>query len=167
MKRLLFSLMIIVATVCSASAQDIDQFISDLSKVDGVEHQRIDRDMLGDQLKQAIEADPSGQLEFQLPSFLKKIDLIEVIVSEDSPVDIKDKFVSKLSNLTVGADYETLLKVKEENTIVHIAMKKEKENGSSSVYVLVVDDEIVAVRFSGDFTEEDITNIVEEQKKNY
>lgn len=165
MKKLLFSLMLIVA--CSASAQDIEQFISDLSKIEGIEHQRVDREMLGEQLKQAIEADPSGQLEAQLPPFLKKIDLIEVLVSEESPVDVRVKFASKLSNLTVGEEYETLLKVKEESSIVHIVMKKGKEKGLSSVYVLVVDDnEIVAVRFSGDFTEEDIKNIVEDQKKN-
>lgn len=72
MKRLLFSLVLILATVCSASAQDIDQFISELSKIDGVEHQRVDREMLEGQLQQAIEADPSGQLESQLPSFMKK-----------------------------------------------------------------------------------------------
>lgn len=92
---------------------------------------------------------------------------MEVVILEKSPIDIKNEFASKLSNLRVGDDFETLLKVKEENTIVHIAKKKERENGSSNVYVLVVDnDVIVSVKFSGDFSEDDIKNIVEDQKKN-
>lgn len=165
MKKLLVSLVLIMAVVSSTFAQDIDQFISDLSKLEGVQHQRIDREMLDGQLKAAAEADPSGKLKSQLPPFLEKIDLIEVVVSEDSSADIKNEFASKLSDLKVGEDFETLLKVKEEDTVVQILLKKEKEK--STIYVLVTDeDDIVAVKMYGDFTEEDITNIVKEQQKN-
>lgn len=164
MKKRLFSLILILATVCSASAQDIDQLMADLAKEEGIQHQIIDKETLQKQLGQAMDADSSGQLKSTMPSFLNKVELIETVISPETQDNLKNKFVSELSSMKKEG-YESLLKVKKEEAIVEILSKKKDDN--TDVYIVVIADKvIVALKMSGTFTEQDLLEIVEEQKKN-
>lgn len=165
MKRLLLPLILLVATVYTATAQDINQLMTDLSKVEGVQHQIIDKEMLQGQLNQAIEADQSGQLKSQMPAFMQKMETVEAIISENTPTDIKEKFDTELANLKDEGGYETLLKVKQDEANIQIIVKKGDETSDVHVFV-IADNTIVAVKMTGTFDEQDLMDIVKEQQKN-
>lgn len=165
MKRLLLPLILFVATVYTATAQDINQLMTDLSKVEGVQHQIIDKEMLQGQLNQAVGADQSGQLKSQMPTFMQKMEKVEAIISENTPADIKEKFETELANLKDGDEYETLLKVKQDGANVLIIMKKGTEMSDVIVFV-IADNTIVVAKMTGPFDEQDLMDIVKEQQKN-
>jgi len=166
MKKILLSLILIVATGNIAIAQDLNQLISDLSKVEGVQHQLVDKSMLDEQMKQAMEADPTGELASQMPGFMKKIDTVEAVVFENSTADVKEKVTTSLADFKDGDGYETLLKVKQQDADVRIIAKKGEQKSDIFIFVLAGDATIVMVKMTGDLDEQDFVEIVKEQQKN-
>lgn len=161
MKKLLLSLILIVSTTSIAIAQDLNQLITDLAKIEGVQHQLVDKTMLGKQLEDAKAADPTGEI----PAFMQKVDQIEVVMAQSAPAEIKDKITSHLADFKDENGYESLLKVKQGEQDIRIIAKKGKEK--SDIFVIVMTDEaIISVKMTGDLSEEDFIDIVKEQQKN-
>lgn len=160
-KQLSIIIILLFSTFFSViTAQDLDAIIKDLAKMDGVIHQLVDKSMLDSQLKN----DSLGGNTNKLPPFMNKVTEIEVVVIENG--DAENETFQKAVNFKAGDSYETLIKVKDEGSNVNILSRK-RDDSTSDVYILVADDNnLVAVRMSGDFTAQDLTDIVNEQTKN-
>lgn len=164
MKKLLLSLILIVSTTSIAIAQDLDQLITDLAKMEGVQHQLVDKTMLDKQLEDAKAADSTGELASKIPAFMEKIDQIEVVMAQSAPAEIKDKITTQLADFKDENGYESLLKVKQGEQDIRIIAKKGKEK--SDIFVIVIAGEaIIAVKMTGDLNEQDFIDIVKEQQK--
>ncbi|MDU1890466.1 MAG: DUF4252 domain-containing protein [Dysgonomonas sp.] len=159
MKKYLCGLVLLLALGVTASAQDLNTLIAELAKVDNVQHQVIDKEML----KPAVE-----QAKNQMGSnFMEKIEEIEVAAFENYPAEIKDKVLNTVEEVKKANLYETLLSVKDKENNVTIFAKKDKDI-ISEVFIVVVDDEdAVVVKMSGSLSESDLNEIINEQKKNF
>lgn len=165
MKKCILSLVLILVVGQTAFAQDLDKLITQLSQIENVEYQVISREMLDMQLQAAKDADASGELAAQLPSFLQKIDSIVVVAAEEATAETKKIFEDEFVNFKDGNGYETLLNVSDEEDKVLIISRK--VNGKIDLFIFAISDEEVAlVKMSGNFEMSDITDIIEQQKKN-
>lgn len=165
MKKILLLLLLLAGTGNFINAQDLDQLITDLAKIDEVQHQLVDKAMLDSQMGQAIAADSTGELKSKMPAFLKKIEGIETVILENSSDEIKEKVSSELTKINEGKVYESLLKVKQKEADVNIIAKKGK--GKSDIFVIVIaDSTIVAIKMTGDLSEQDLIEITKEVKIN-
>lgn len=62
MKKYIFSLVLTFVAVQFSYAQDLNSFMSDFSKQEGVQRQLVDRSMLDMSMKAAMTADSTGQM---------------------------------------------------------------------------------------------------------
>jgi len=156
----LFIVLMLSGLFTAVTAQELNDIIKDLGKVPGAVYQLLD--------KTAIEAqfrnDSIDGKKEDYPPFAKKITEIELVVLEG--VSQEDDAYKKVKSFKAGGNYESLVRVKDEGSDVQILSRK-TDGAASDVYIMVVDeDNVVIVKMSGDFTEQDFTDIVEEQTKN-
>lgn len=166
MKKYIFSLVLTFVAVQFTYAQDLNSFMSEFSKQEGVQRQLVDRSMLDMSMKAAMTADSTGQMVSKMPAFMQKIDSIEVLAIEKYSPEVKTKFLEGIQSFKDGNGYATLLSVNEADDNVKIVSHKEGDL-FTGVYILVLDNEdAVIVKMSGNLTESDLTEILKEQNKN-
>jgi len=166
MKRYLVSLILIFALVQTSFAQDIDLIISNISKVEGAEYQVVDRESLNSMLEAAMEADSTDNLAKQIPSFIKNVEEVKVLTIEEYPVEIVDNYLKDVLNIKEGGDFEILFSVNEDEDQVRILKKKTAPGELNEISLIVVDDEdIVVIKMTGNFTDDDIKAMIEEHNK--
>lgn len=166
MKKILVLFILIFTANLFATAQTPDKLMADLSKYEEAQLQVIDKAMLKASLDQAIAQDPNGDLGSKMPSFMQRIDSMEVVTLESETSEIRDTLLNGLNNLKDNDEYMTLVKVSDGDDNVQILAKKMGE-GVSEVYIFVMDEsDIVAVKMNGTLTQADLEDIVKEQTKN-
>lgn len=166
MKKYMFLLVLALIAVQFTFAQDLNQLMNEMSKIEGAQHQVIDREMLNTSMNAAMEADSTGQLKSKIPAFMQKLESIEVVAIEEYSPEVKERFQKEINGFSDGNGYETLLSVKDEGDNVRIISYKEGDQ-ILGVYILVLDEEdAVVVKMSGNLSESDLTDIINEQKKN-
>lgn len=166
MKKYMFLFVLAFAAVQFTFAQDLNQLMRDMSKIEGAQHHIVDKEMLNASMKAAMEADSVKQLNSKVPGFVAKLDSIEIVAIEEYTPEIKDTFLKQINAFSDGNGYETLLSVTDEDDNVRIISYKDGEL-ILGVYVLVLDEEdAVIVKMSGNLSESDLIDIINEQKKN-
>lgn len=167
MKKLIFCILLIFATIQISSAQDLSNWVSGLSMVKDAEYQLVDRPMIEASLAAAKAADSTGMVSAQTPPFMEKLESIDVINLTACSTEIKDLFLKDLDNIKDGNGYETLINVIDEGDKVRIVAKKEG-TVVPQVFVFAIDGqdgEIVIVRMTGNMDESDIADIMKQQQK--
>ena len=156
MKKILFSLVLLfVGQVIYA--QDLNQLMDDLAKVEKAQKQVMDRDMLNNSMSDAQKA--------KLPDFMSKADSVVAVIVENCPQDVNDKIQEGIRKAETNNDYELLTAVKKEDNRVSILSSK-NEGENKDVYIYVgAGNVVVFVKLSGKFTIDDLANIVKEQQK--
>lgn len=151
MKKFVFTLLLLIAGQV-IYAQDLNQLMNDLSKVEGVQKQVMDKAML-------------QQMGSGMPAFMSKADSVVAVIAQSCPQDMIDRLNSGLKSAEANKGYETLMSVKKENNTVSILLSK---NGSDTkdifICVMGAGGATVFVKMAGNFTAEDIENIVKEQE---
>ena len=167
MKKLIFLLIIIFVTGQTVQGQDrLKGVMAELSKLENVQRQVVDKDMLNSQMEQAMAADPTGELRLQMPSFIQKIDSIEVLAAENVNEEMYTKIVNDMDGIKDGDGYETILTVKEDSDYVRIMAYKEADS-ILAVYIIAMDKGSIAfVKMAGTLSHDDLIEIIEKQKKN-
>jgi hypothetical protein len=166
MKKYLFSLVVALIAAQFISAQDLNGLMQELSKVEGVQHQIVDKAMLDMSMKSAQEADTTGETKSKMPSFMEKLDSVEVVAIENYSPEVKAKLEDQIQNFKDGNGYTTLLTVRDGTDNVRIISYKDGDQ-PKGVYILVLDEEdAVVVKMAGNLSEADLMDIVNEQKKN-
>lgn len=165
MKKIILSLVLLFAFGQAAMAQDINKLIEELSKIEGVAHQIVDRSMLEGAVAAAAQADSTAEAS-KKQNFMKKLELIEVVAAENVQPELKNRFIAELNKFEDGNGYETLLTVKDGEDNVRILAQR--ENGEvTAVIIFAIDDEDAAiVKMVGKFDQSDLTDILNEQEKN-
>ena len=164
MKKLCF-LVLVLFVGQTVLAQDINQLIAELSKVEGVVHQLIDKEMFKVQMEQMKENDPDEEILSQIPPFMAKMENTEVIVLESCTEDIRDKVETVLSGVNADEGYETLMAVNEADNKVKIISKK--NDLLTDLYVVVnAAGTVVLVKVSGDFNDQDIQDFLSNHMNN-
>lgn len=164
MKKIILSLILIAGIGNTVTAQDLNQLITDLANIEGVQHQLIDKTMLDAQIAGAMATDSTGEFKLNMPGFMQKIDLMEVVIVEDSSDEVRDKVTQELSEVKDGNGYETLLKVKQDEQDIRIIAKKGDDK--SDIFIIVMaDTTIVAMKMTGNLDEQDFIEIIKEQQK--
>lgn len=163
MKRIIISLVLVLAFGQVAMAQDINKLIAELAQIEGAEHQVVDRSMLEQSMTAAMQADSTLS---EKAGFMKNIDQVDVVAVEDPKPEVREKFLAELNNFRDGNGYETMIAVKDDGDNVRIIAQR--ENGLvTAVIIFAIDDEDIAIiKMAGKFSESDLTKIIEEQQKN-
>lgn len=153
MKKILITLTLLLATGSVVIAQDFNSLIKDLAKIEGVEYQSMDKALLDEQI---------GSSRGNMPAFMGKVQKVEAVIIEKDQDNISNKITKELAKVKKGSKYESLLKVKEQGTVVEIVGKKNEEE--SEIFVFVLDeDTCVLVKMTGNFSEQDISDMVKDQ----
>lgn len=161
----MLSLVLLLAFGQIALAQDINKLMAELAKIEGVEHQIVNRETIDASLAPALAADSTGELKSKM-GFMGKLKFIEVVAVENPEAEIRTRYEKELINFKDGNGYETLLQVKDGSDKVRIIAYRQ-DGKTTEVIIFVVDEEDVAlVKMAGEFDESDLTNIIEEQTKN-
>lgn len=166
MKKILVLFILAFVGNMFVTAQTPDSLIAGLAKNKEAQHQIMDQTMLKSSLNQAVAEDPSGNLESKIPSFMQKIDSMEVITLESETSEVRDILLNGLNALKDNDEFTTLVKVRDGDDNVQIIAKKDGES-VSNVYIFVIDEsDIVVVKMNGTLTQSDLEDIVKEQTKN-
>jgi hypothetical protein len=154
MKKVLFSLILLLAGQI-VYAQDLNQLMDDMAKVENAQKQVMDKNMLNNMPKD------------NMPAFMSKMDSVVVVVLQSCPEDLSAEFTATVSAAEKSDAYEPLVLVKEENNRVSI-LSGNSEGDVTEVYIYVVSDGgvTVFVKMTGSFTADDLMDIVKEQQKN-
>lgn len=150
MKKFVFTLMLLI-TGQVIYAQDLNQLMNDLSKVEGVQKQVMDKTML-------------QQMGDEMPAFMAKADSIIAVVAQNCPQDMVDRLNSGLKSAETYKGYETLMSMKKEDKRISIISHK-KDDDTVDVFIYVgAEKAVVFVRMAGNFDASDLENIVKEQE---
>lgn len=166
MKKFIVFFILILTGSHIATAQDLDGLMKEVAKNEKAQRQVVDKAMLGTSMAQAQDLDPTGELKSKMPSFMQKIDSIQVVTLEEDAPDIRNMVLDNLNSFKDDDIYSTLVRVKDGEDNVRIIAKRNGET-VSDVYIFVVDEEdIVLVKMSGRLEQSDLEDIVKEQAKN-
>jgi|GEM_PF-4785894 hypothetical protein len=133
-------------------SQSISQFIEELKKVDGVETMSLGKELL--------DASGEGNVD-GIP--VEKITGMDIIACDDSiSIETRTKLGEKFRKLKNDSEYEDLINVKDEGNYVRIVAKK-KMDVIEQVLIMVLSDnsDVVVVALNGNFTKEDLKQILE------
>lgn len=167
MKKLIFCIFLIFTTSQLVSAQDLNYWVSSLALNKDVQYQQVDQAMLEASMAAARAADSSGMIPSQTPSFMEKLESIDVINLSACSPEVKKLFLKDLADIKDENGYETLINAVDETDKVRIMAKKEGTT-ISQIFVFAIDnadEEIVVVRMTGKMDESDIADIIKQQQK--
>ncbi len=154
MKKILFTfLLVFVGQVIYA--QDLNNLMDELAKVESAQKQVVDKAMLAQAMDNEDEDD-------KMPGFMSKADSVIAVIVRSCPQDVSEKIAAGINLSEKSGQYETLISLKKEDKI--ISMLSEKREADTDIYVYVSSgDNIVFVKIKGQFTTEDLQNMVKEQ----
>lgn len=154
MKKILFIfLLVFVGQVIYA--QDLDKLMDELAKVESAQRQVMDKAMLA----QAMDNEDENN---KMPGFMSKADSVIAVIVHSCPLDVSKKISAGINLSEKSGQYETLISLKKEEKI--ISMLSKKREPETDIYVYVSNgNNIVFVKIKGQFTAEDLQNIVKEQ----
>jgi hypothetical protein len=141
--------------MCQASvAQDIETFVKDFSKTEGVEHIRV------------------GGLLFKLfipknseEAILRKLTSVEVFMCDEINMAMHTKFLNDLANFKDGKGFEMLVKVKEGNDNVTVFAERKKDIIKSLTIFVADEEDIIVVKLNGKIKDSDIAALVNKYAK--
>jgi predicted CopG family antitoxin len=166
MKKFIVFFILILAGSHIATAQELDRLMEEVAKNEKAQRQVVDKAMLGASVAQAQAQDSTGELKSKMPSFMQKIDSIQVVTLKKNAPDTRNMVLDNLNSFKDDDVYSTLVRVKDGEDNVRIIAKRDGET-VSDVYILVMDEEdIVLVKMSGRLEQSDLEDIVKEQAKN-
>lgn len=155
MKKILFALMFIFA-VQASFAQDLDQLMEKLSKVENAQIQNANKEML----QAALSSKDS-----KIPPFVSKMDSVVAVIAPNCPQEINDEIKIGINAAEQSNTYEALVSVKNEDNVVSILTTK-NDGEDKNVYIYVQGGRsVVFVKLFGKFSIEDLQDIVKEQQK--
>lgn len=168
MKKILFTfiLTLILGGQSFISAQDLNQLVIDYAISKDAQNQLIDRETLDMSLQAAKAGDTTGALASQIPSFMERIDYIQIVDLTKCSPEIKSSFSKNIEEWEDGNGYETLTSVKDEKDKVKLIARR-AESKISEIYLFAMDNElneVVIIKMSGDLNESDIEDIMKQQK---
>lgn len=156
MKKILFALMFIFS-VQASFAQDLDQLMEKLSKVENAQTQNANKEML----QAALSSNDNN-----IPPFVSKMDSVAAVIVQKCPQNVSDEIMIGINAAEKSDIYEPLVSVKKEGNIVSILSTK-NEGEEKNVYIYVQGGEsVVFVKLFGNFSLDDLQDIVKEQQKN-
>ncbi len=141
--------------------------VDEFAQAENAQVQRVDKATLDASLEAAKASDTTGAIAAQIPTFMRKLDLIEVLDLTMCPQEVKDKFIQTFDAIEDGNGYETLTMATDETDKVRI-MAKRDESGISEILILALDtkdQEIAIVKMVGKLDESDIEDIIKQQTK--
>lgn len=156
MKKILFTfLLVFVGQV--VYAQDLNNLMDELAKVESAQRQVVDKAML----TQAMNNEGEGD---KIPGFMNKADSVIAVIVHSCPQDVSEKIVTGINSFEKSGQYETLVSLKKEDKM--ISMLSEKREADTDIYVYVSSgDNIVFVKIIGQFSDDDLQNLIKEQMK--
>ena len=165
MKKIILTLLLALAFGQGAMAQDLDKLMAELAKIEGVNHQIVDRTML-DAATAAMPEDSTDTASSAMPGFMKKLELVEITAAENVQPELKSRFLEELNKFKDGDKYETLLTVKEGEDNVRILAQRENEEVTAVIIFVIDEEDAVIVKMVGKFDQSDLTDILNDQQKN-
>jgi hypothetical protein len=162
MKKFIVFFILILAGSHIATAQDLDRLMEEVAKNEKTQRQVVDKTMLA----QAQAQDTTGELKSVMPSFMQKIDSIQVVTLLEEDADTRNLVLDNLNSFKDDDVYSTQVRVKDGEDNVRIIAKRDGE-AISDVYIFVMDEKyVVLVKISGRLEQSDLEDIVKEQTKN-
>ena len=165
MKKIILTLLLALAFGQGAMAQDLDKLMAELAKIEGVNHQIVDRTML-DAATAAMPEDSTDTASSAMPGFMKKLELVEITAAENVQPELKSRFLEELNKFKDGDKYETLLTVKEGEDNVRILAQRENEEVTAVIIFVIDEEDAVIVKMVGKFDQSDLTDILNDKQKN-
>lgn len=155
MKKLVLSLVLLVAVVFSASASNPEKLITQLSKENNVTNVKIGGFLMAMakpfMLKEAGEGAP----------FIKGVKSIHVMAVDGFSEDKRNDYLTLVNELKDTDGYETLVQVKDGNDHVRIMVKTEKDK-IKGMYIFTVDDhDLAVVKLLGNISQKEIEKMME------
>jgi len=150
MKKYLFCLILALAVGQMSYAQNVDQFLKNVSKTENIDHVKIGRFMM------SIGKMFGGVSNMPVA---RGVHSLEVYDLSDCNWQKKKELVDQIGNLKDGDGYETLLMAKDKDDNVRIMIKR-KKNVISDILILCMDkDDPTIVKLSGKIKEKDIAEL--------
>lgn len=164
MRKFILCLIFCIASYGISQAQNLSKYISEIANSENIQHQTIDRATLEASIEAAKAIDPSGKLSEQIPSFMLKLDTIDIMDLTPCLPDIKAEFMARFDSLTESDEYELLLTADEDNDRVKILSKAEGAITKELVILAVdtLEDEIVILKLTGNLESADVEKIISE-----
>lgn len=153
MKKYILSLVLIFAVGQAAYAQNLDELITKLSQIEGIQYQTIDRETMGMMLENSSD----------IPSFLGKVDYITAAAIEDASPEVQALYTDAFDNFKDGDGYEALLRVSDDEDKVLIVTRKGSEDVNEIFILAISDDELALVKMAGKFDSSDLQEIIDKQ----
>lgn len=149
MKKVLIVLTILFAVNHAITAQSVESFIADFAKLEGVETQKIDSEMLAQAKENLEDSDDVNAVE--------KIQSVEVMKADEPSAELIEKCVNFIKNFTEDADYNTLVKVADSDDGSVLILSSKAENDAKKTIIFAIDDDGVAiVKINGEIDLKDI-----------
>jgi|GEM_PF-1601889 len=164
MKKIICGIFLLLLTCGFVYSQNLNNYISELAKNEDVQVQTITRDMIKASVEAAKAMDPTGKLLEQIPPFMLRLDIIEILDLTNCKAEIKSDFLKRFNSQDDEEGYETLLVAQDGNDKVKIFSQKEGDI-TEEIIILAVDtdkEEIVLLKLQGSLEPADVQKIIEE-----
>lgn len=162
MKKIILFALLIVTSIQTGLAQDLNTLVSDFSESENALYQAIDKETLNSSLEAAKASDSTGTIASQIPPFMQKIDMIEVLDLTQCSQEVKEKFTERFNSIEDGDGFETLVSANDESDRARIMAKKD---GTiiSEILILAINNEkgeIAIVKMTGKLDDSDMDDII-------
>lgn len=164
MKKIILGLVLCIISCGLSQSQNLSEYVTNLTNSENVQRQVIDKSMIKVSVETAKAMDPSGKLSEQIPSFMLKLNTIDIIDLSQCAPDIKADFMKRFDSSTGEEGYEILLSADEDNDKVRIFGKTE-DSITKELIILAVDtlkEEIVVLKLQGNLDSSDVQKIVDQ-----
>lgn len=156
MKRYLIGIALIFALSLNSYAQDVDQFLKNVSKTENIDRVKIGRFMMT--LGKAI----GGVSDMPVTRGVHSLEVYDLSCCNNN---LRKDFARQINNLEDGNGYETLLMAKSKGDNVRIMIKKKKDIISDMVILCMDDNDPAIIKLSGKIKEKDIAELVNKYDK--
>lgn len=141
-------------------AEDIENVIVDITKEKNVDNVKVGGFLMG-----CAKLFGGASITGKEGKLVKSISSVQAINLDCNDAEKKAHYISRMKKLKDNNGFETLMRVKDNEDNVYIALKREKDK-ITSFYVMNVDNESIAiVKITGNFKQEDIDNLINDYSK--
>lgn len=151
MKKYLLCLVLVIAVWQMSYAQNVDQFIKNVSNTENIDHVKIGRFMM------SLGKMFGGVSDMPVARGVHSLEVYDISCCS---AKLKQDLKSQINNLKDGDGYETLIQAKSKGDNVRIMVKKKKDVISDLVILCMDDEDSAIVKLSGKIKEKDIAELV-------
>lgn len=156
MKKYLVGIALIFALSLNGYAQNIDQFLKNVSKTENIDRVKIGRFMMT--LGKAF----GGVSNMPVARGVHSLEVYDLSCCNSN---LRKDLAKQINNLKDGGGYETLLMTKSDEDNVRIMIKKKKDVISDIVILCMDDSDSAIIKLSGKIKESDIAELVNKYDK--